>query len=115
MQASDKKRRALLIANKCHELGASGQIGFENAAHGTGGAGAGGISNAPDGHARMAGFENDADATGAQLGHEKVGKILGHTFLDLRAVRQDLLNARNLAQAYNLTLREISNMSVADE
>ena len=63
----------------------------------------------------MGGLHDHRHPLGTEVVHEQVGDLFGHPFLYLRAMRQGLHNAGQLAQAEDSAVGQVADVSVAHE
>src|SRR5438552_1129427 len=66
-------------------------------------------------HAKMARFDNDADALRRDLFFDRARNLAGHAFLNLQPPREHVHKPRHFAQAQNFFRRQIGDVRFAEK
>src|SRR5205823_10722071 len=109
------RRASVGTVDQVQELGASPGIAAKSAQHAGGDHSAAGGLHATHLHAKVASLGHHADATRFQRGVERLCHLPGQLLLDLQAAREDLDQARDLAQAHDLPFGQIAHVDLAEE
>jgi len=73
------------------------------------------LLHAPHHHAEVLGFYDDRDALGLQHRFQRVADLLGEAFLGLEPAGEHVDDARDLAEADDVLIRDVAHMHLADE
>ncbi len=98
-----------------HQFLTGFRVDFEAPAHGGGDGHRTGFANAANRHAGVARFQHDADPPGLEVGHDQIGQIFRHAFLDLGPIGQRLDSPGEFAQTQDPPVGEIGDVGLADE
>src|SRR5579864_136460 len=108
-------RRGLLAADQVEEFRARARVLAEGAEHARGDHLAARLLHTPHLHAEVTGLDDDANPPGRERPVERLRDLLRHLLLKLQAVGEDADQARDLAQANDLALRQVAHVAGAEE
>src|ERR671911_756474 len=100
---------------EAHGLLAGARVSGVDAPHGACDGNAPRLLHAPHRHAQMLGLHDEDGAAGAQPLVDGVGDLGGKAFLELGAAGVPLHKAGQLGQAYDLSVRYVAHVGLADE
>src|SRR5438552_974891 len=102
-------------AHQVEELGSGARVAAEGAEHARGHHVAARRLDPPHLHAQVARLHDDTDTPGGERLVERLGDLPGQLLLELQAVREDLDEARDLAQTDDLAIWQITHVDVPEE
>src|SRR6187200_3470073 len=104
-----------LTIDGLHDLGAAGKVGAKDTFHGRGDHAAARFFHATNRHAAVRCFNHHGHALGTEFFDQQIGNVLGHSLLDLRAVRNHFDDAGNLRKSNDFTVGDIGDVGGADK
>src|SRR4029434_2840593 len=88
---------------------------LETTKHGTGDRNRVLLFNTSHDHAEMLGFDDDGHSFRVNLLADRFGDLGRKTFLNLKGTGKHVHKARNLAQANDLAIRNVSDVTLAEK